>query len=45
MKETPRTTDEMIMTTQSNLNLWNGLLESSGGALNPKKFTWALSLE
>jgi len=34
-------TEDMIATTQSNLNMWNGLLESSRGALNPDKCTWA----
>jgi len=37
----PQTTEDLIATTQSNLNLWNGLLESSGGVLNPNKCTWA----
>jgi len=39
--ENLHTTEELLATTQSNLNLWNGLLESSGGALNPDKCTWA----
>ncbi len=30
-----------MQTTQTNLNLWNNLLEASGGALNPTKCTWA----
>jgi len=37
----PQTTEELITTTQSNLNLWNKLLESRGGALNLDKCTWA----
>jgi len=42
MNDTPCTTEEMISTTQSNLNLWNGLLESSEEpCLNPEKCKWA----
>jgi len=39
----PQTTVELLTTTLANLNLWNGLLESSRGALNPAKAkcTWA----
>jgi len=39
--EAQRTTAELVQTTQTNLTLWNGLLEASGGALNPTKCTWA----
>jgi len=39
--DNPRTTLELLQTTQTNLNLWNDLLEASGGALNPTKCTWA----
>jgi len=30
-----------MQTTQTNLNLWNNLLETSRGVLNPTKCTWA----
>jgi len=36
-----RTSNELLQTIQTNLNLWNNLLEASGGALNPTKCTWA----
>jgi len=37
----PWTTTKLIQTTQTNLNLWNNLLEASGGMLNPTKCTRA----
>jgi len=40
-QEQPQTTTDLIQTTQTNLNLWNNLLEASRGALNPTKCTWA----
>jgi len=33
--------DNLIKCTQENLDLWNGLLEATGGALNPPKSVWA----
>jgi len=34
-------TDNLIKCTQENLDLWNGLLEATGGTLNPPKSVWA----
>jgi len=38
--ENPQTTVDLLPTTQTNLNLWNDLLKTSGRALNPMKCTW-----
>jgi len=36
----PQDSPSLITMTQNNLTLWNNLLETSGGALNPTKCIW-----
>jgi len=37
----PLSFNNLISQTQDNISLWNGLLEASGGTLNPTKCVWA----